>query len=153
MDSFQRHRQLGAGVATRRRRAPARLSTEAAGGAPLPEQAFEEIAEAATRAAAGEDLLEVDTSTLAATESARRRLHFVARPVATGTQLIVGGTLLRIAQRLVGLVDRLELFLGAGFLADIGMEFSRQPAVGGLDLRLACARLQAERLVVILEVH
>ena len=153
MDRFQRHRQLGALVAPRRH-APAGLPTDAAASTPLAEQAFEEIAEAAPCTATGEDFLKVDAATwAAATESTGGRLNLVARAITTGTQLIVGRTLLRIAQRLVGLVDRLEFCFGAGLLADIGMVFARQPAIRGLDLRLARARLQAKRLVVILELH
>jgi hypothetical protein len=51
--------------------------------------------------------------------------------------------LVLVAQHFVGLVDRLELFLGALFLADVGVELAREPAIGGLDLRLAGARLDA----------
>src|SRR5690606_32222389 len=79
--------------------------------------------------------------------------HLVAGPVTAGAELVVGGALLRIAQRLVGLVDRLELVLGAGFLADVGMVFARQPPVGALDLGLARARFDPEGAVVILEFH
>src|SRR5690606_29485347 len=56
-------------------------------------------------------------------------------------------------QRFIGLVDRLELLLGALFLADVRVVFARQPAVGGLDLGLARAGLDAEDAVVVLEFH
>src|SRR5690606_18704644 len=79
--------------------------------------------------------------------------NLVARPIAAGTQLVVGGALLRIAQCLIRFVDCLELLLGAGFLAYVRMELARHPAIGGLDLRLACAGLDAEGFVVILEMH
>src|SRR5690606_18237990 len=73
--------------------------------------------------------------------------------VAAGAQLVVGLAPGGIAQRLVGLVDGLELVLGAGFLADVGMVFAREPAVGGLDLRLSGIGLHAQDAVVILELH
>src|SRR3546814_6710176 len=79
-----------------------------------PEQAFEEIAETAARPAAGEDLVEIEAfrrTAMAVTVAAGRRLHLVAGSVAAGAQLVVGGALLRVAQRLVGLVDGLELLL------------------------------------------
>src|SRR5690606_18942543 len=68
-------------------------------------------------------------------------------------QLVIGLAPGRIAQRLVGLVDRLELVFGAGLLADIGMVLARQPAIGGLDLRFARIGLNAQNTVVILELH
>src|SRR3546814_15226394 len=66
---------------------------------------------------------------MAVTVAAGRRLHLVAGSVAAGAQLVVGGALLRVAQRLVGLVDGLELLLRAGFLADIRVVLACQPAV------------------------
>src|SRR5690606_4484470 len=41
----------------------------------------------------------------------------------------------------------------AGLLADVGMVLARQPAIGGLDLRLAGIGLHAQNTVVILELH
>src|SRR5690606_4974308 len=85
--------------------------------APATEQFLEEVAEAAAGAAAGEDLLEVRATGAALAEAlakaAVRRTHLVARAVAALAQLVVRRPLLRVAQRLVGLVDRLELLLGA----------------------------------------
>src|SRR5690606_5683017 len=82
-----------------------------------------------------------------------RRPEVFARPVAARLELVVGGALVLVAQHLVGLVDRLEALLGAGLLADVRMVPARQPAVGALDLALARRRLDAEGVVVILELH
>src|SRR5690606_15158936 len=96
-----------------------------------------------------EHVLEIESGRPTATEPCRR--HLVSGPVATGAQLVVGLAPGGIAQRLVGLVDGLELVLGAGLLADIGMVFARKPAIGGLDLRVARVGLDAQDAVVILE--
>src|SRR5690606_25402555 len=114
------------------------------------EQAFEEIAEAAAGATTAEDLLEIEA--LAATEVGRR-VEFLARTIALRTQLIVRAAFGRVAQRLVGLVDGLELLRGAGFLAHIRMVFARQPPVGRLDLGIAGRGLDPQRCVVILDFH
>jgi len=114
-----------------------------------PEQAVEEVAEAATRSATGEYFLEVEIAGSAAI--AAGRLHLVAGPVSTGAQLVVGLALPGIAQRLVSLVDGLELLLGPRLLADIRVEFARQPSISRLDLRLTSIGLHAQRVVVILE--
>src|SRR5690606_30724665 len=146
--------QARAGVA--RGLGAARPAAEAPGRAPpAPEQFLEEVAEAAARATSGEDLLEVEAflSAAAVPEPARRGPDLVAGAVAARAQLVVGLALGRIAQRLVGLVDLLEALLGVRFLADVGMVFARQPAIGGLDLGLAGARLDAEDRVVVLELH
>src|SRR5690606_27428867 len=115
---LQRHRQLGPGHAVVGSAGWLRAA-RAGAAATAPEQALEEVGETAPGATAGEDLLEVEARPARpAAETARRRPHLVAGPVTAGAELVVGGALLRIAQRLVGLVDRLELVLGAGFLAD-----------------------------------
>jgi hypothetical protein len=101
------------------------------------EQAFEEVAEAAVGAAAAEHFLEIETTGAAVV---RRHVELLARAIALRAQLVVGRALFRIAQRLVGLVDRLELVFGPGLLADVRVVLACQPAVGGLDLRLARAR-------------
>src|SRR3546814_20199359 len=88
---------------------------------------------------------------MAVTVAAGRRLHLVAGSVAAGAQLVVGGALLRVAQRLVGLLDGLELLLRAGFLADIRVVLACQPAVRGLDLGVASTGLDARDGVVDLE--
>src|SRR5690606_8276091 len=151
---LQRHRQLGPGHAVVGSAGWLRAA-RAGAAATAPEQALEEIREPAARAAAGEDLLEVEVRlpALAMPEAARRRPHLVAGPVTAGAELVVGGALLRIAQRLVGLVDRLELVLGAGFLADVGVVLARQPPVGALALGLARAGFDPEGAVVILGFH
>src|SRR5690606_14571622 len=152
MHRFQRHRELGAGVG-----AGPRATTEArlrptGPTPPAAEQALEEITEASAGPTSGEDLLEVDAPGRA-TKTTRRRLDVVAGTIAAGTQLVVGSAFLRVAQRLVGLVDGLEALLGVGLLADVGVELARQPAIGGLDLGLARAGLQPEDVVVVLELH
>src|SRR6185369_1649203 len=83
----------------------------------------------------------------------RWRMEFVAGPVTARAQLVVGLALGRILQRLVGFIDALELFLGAFFLADVGMIFAREFAIRGLDFRVAGRGLHAENVVVILELH
>ena len=90
---------------------------------------------------------------MTAAETSRWWLHFVARAVTTRAQLVVRRALLRIAQRFVGLVDGLELLLGARFLADIGVVLAREATVRALDFSFAGAGLQAQRFVVILELH
>jgi len=39
----------------------------------------------------------------------------------------------RVAQRLISLVDGLELVLGAGFLADVRMKFARETTICRFD--------------------
>src|SRR5690606_159170 len=73
--------------------------------------------------------------------------------VAARAKLVVRGALLRVAQGLVGFADRLEPVLGVGLLAHIRVVLARQPAVGRADLRLACARLDPEDRVIVLELH
>src|SRR5690606_10652835 len=153
VDRLQRDRQSRAGVARGLR--AARPATEAAGrAAPAPEQFLEEVTEAAARAASGEDLVEVEAFRSAAMpEPAGRWPDLVAGAVAARAQLVVGLALGRVAQRLVGLVDLLEALLGVRLLADVGVVLARQPAIGGLDLRLAGTRLDAQDRVVVLELH
>src|SRR5690606_11030703 len=130
-----------------------------AGATPLllrlaPEQAFEEVAEAAVAPAATEHLLVVEARAAAlAAEATGRRMDVVAGPVAACAQLVVGLAALRVAQRLVGLVDRLEAVLGVGLLADVGMVLARKPPVGGLDLGVTGAGFDPQHRVVILELH
>ena len=69
------------------------------------------------------------------------------------TQLIVRGTLFRVLQNLVSLPDFLELCFCVGFLADIGVVFTRQLAVSALDFILCGVFLDAHDLVVILVFH
>src|SRR5690606_16684473 len=121
---------------------------------PAPEQALEEIAEAAARAAAGKHLVEIEAARArAATAAEACRRNLVARAVAACAQLVVGLAALGIAQRLVGLVDGLEPVLGLRLLAHVGVILARHPAIGGLDLRIAGIGLHAQHVVVILELH
>src|SRR5690606_26780858 len=101
---------------------------------------------------AAEDLLDIEVGG-AASEAARRRVDLVAGPVAARAQLVVGLAPLRVAQRFIGLVDGLELVLRPRLLADVGVVLAREATVGGLDLGLAGAGLDAEHGVVILELH
>src|SRR5690606_41155503 len=140
MDVLQRHRQPGPRIAHAHARASGTRSAPARAGLAA-EQAFEEVAEAPARAATGEHVLVIESCRATATEARRR--HLVAGTVATSAQLVVGLAPGGIAQRLVGLVDCLELVLGASLLADVGMIFAREPAVRGLDLRLAGVGLDA----------
>src|SRR5262249_34876320 len=72
-------------------------------------------------------------------------------PVERGVaELVVGGTLLRIAQRLVGLVELLELVLGALIAGiAIGMAVLGQAAECRLDVLLACPPGKPQCLVVV----
>src|SRR6185503_14714305 len=76
-----------------------------------------------------------------------------ALPIAAGAQLIVGTPLLGILEHLVGLVDRLEFLLRAGFLVLVRMVFARQLAIRRLDLGLARIGLHAQDLVIVFEFH
>ncbi|VUL59180.1 hypothetical protein PGKDCPLP_00138 [Stenotrophomonas maltophilia] len=149
---FQRNRQLGAGVAVGRvaLAAEARPRTSATTATLAREQALEEVAEASIGAATAEYFLEVEAT---GTAVVRRYVELLARAIALCAQLVVGRALFRVAQRLVGLVDRLELVFGPGLLADVRVVLACQPAVGGLDLRLARARFHPQGGVVILEFH
>src|SRR5579863_7513470 len=62
----------------------------------------------------------------------RRPELLTGLPVAA--QLIVGGTLLRVLQDLVGFLHFLELLLGILLLADVRMVFAGKTAVGLLDV-------------------
>src|SRR5690606_25215045 len=100
VDRLQRHRYLGPRVAGRTRAARRGASLRAAA-----EQAFEKIAEAATRRAiAAEHFLEIEAlaAARAAAPEIRRWTELLAGPIALRTQLVVGLALLRIAQRFIG---------------------------------------------------
>ncbi len=62
-----------------------------------------------------------------------RRLE-IAAGLPIGTELVVCLALLRVLEDLVGLFHLLEARLGVRLLADIGMIFSGQLAIGPLDL-------------------
>ena len=70
-----------------------------------------------------------------------------------GAELIVGGTLFRVLEDLVGLADFFEARLGVLLLAHIGMIFSRQLAVGAFDFILRCVAFQAHDFVIIFKFH
>src|SRR5690606_31857475 len=148
---LQRHRQPGPGVAARI--CPAAGLRPGPAAAAAPDQLLEEIADAPAGAAAGDYLLEIEPRRPAVPEAAVRGTHLVPRAVAAGAQLVVRRALGGITQGLVGLVDGLELLFRARLLAHVRVVLARQPAVGGLDLGLAGARVDPERIVVVLELH
>src|SRR5690606_11894007 len=85
-----------------------------------------------------------------------------AEPVLRGTEvlagaeaaeIVVGGALLLVAQRLVGLGDLLETLLRVRLLGDVRVVLAGEAAVGLLDLVLGGAALDAEDLVVVLVLH
>ena len=82
----------------------------------------------------------------------RRRPEVLAR-LPVGAQLVIGGALLRILEHLVGLADLLETRLGVRLLADVGMVFPRQLAVGPLYLVLGGVAAHPHDFVVIFEFH
>ena len=101
VDRFQRHRQLGARVASRWRARAVR--TPAARRRPNISSKKSLKPPPAPPPAKISSKSKPSAPPLA--EAARRRMDFVAGPIATRAQLVVGRALLRIAQRLVGLVD------------------------------------------------
>ncbi len=60
---------------------------------------------------------------------------FTGFPV--GAQSVVSGSFLRILEHFVSLAQFLEFCLGILFLADIGMVFARQFAIGAFDFVLS----------------
>src|SRR5690606_39212213 len=78
IDGFQRYREARAGVAVRLRATPEARPRPARRAAPAAEQFLEEVAEAAPRTAAGEDLVEVEAATgTRPAEAPGRRAHLV----------------------------------------------------------------------------
>ena len=69
-----------------------------------------------------------------------RRSEFLSRLQILG-QLVVRGTLLCVAEDLVGLADLLKLRFGAWVLVDVRMEFAGELAIGPLHLVLCRAPL------------
>src|SRR5262249_50796986 len=130
-------------------RAPAaRLAELLAERTALPEQRGEEIAEVAL-AAATAIAAERRRGELEITTPVRRRTELLSgAPVRA--ELIVGGASLRILQDLVRLLHFLEFLLGVRFLADVRVKFTRQFAIGALDLVLARFASHAHDLVVVL---
>src|ERR1700722_3322106 len=63
----------------------------------------------------------------------RRRPELLTGPVVS-PQLIVGRTLFRIAEHLIGLLNLFEFGLRVLFLADVGMKLASQLAVGAFYL-------------------
>ncbi|MNF99709.1 hypothetical protein D3C84_826200 [compost metagenome] len=73
--------------------------------------------------------------------------------LAIAAQVIVFGALVGAFQCFIGFRSILELRLGILFLADVGVVFARQLAIGGLDRLVVCGRLHTENLVIVFEVH
>ena len=76
----------------------------------------------------------------------------LTRPVVS-SQLIVGRALVRVAQHLVSLLKLFELALGVLFLADIGMIFASELAIGSLHRVRVGAAGHTENFVIILILH
>jgi hypothetical protein len=70
-----------------------------------------------------------------------------------GTELVIGGTLLRVLQHLIGLTHFLEARLRIRLLADIRVIFTRKLAIGALDSILGGVTLDPDDLVVIPVFH
>src|SRR5690606_34313883 len=73
--------------------------------------------------------------------------------LAITAQFVVFGAFVGAFQRFIGFRGVLELGLGVFFLADIGVVFARQLAIGRLDGLVVGCRLHAEYLVIVFEVH
>ena len=85
-----------------------------------------------------------------ATERVESVKSAFAATIDTGVaEAVITGALLLIAEDLVGLVDLLELVLGAGGLVPVGMEFHRLPAEGPTDLLFIGSPVDAEGLVIV----
>ena len=80
-----------------------------------------------------------------------RRPEFLARAVRA--ELVVGGALLGVLERLVRLGHFLELLLGVLLLGHVGMVLAGEPAVRGLDVVRAASRVDPEDPVVVLVFH
>ena len=102
---------------------------------------------AGTRTGAG---AEPTVATVAATPVGWR-LELLAR--AMHAELVVGGALLGIAQRRVGLGDFLELALALRILGDVRMVLAREPAIGLLDVGVAGVARDTEHGVVVGVLH
>jgi hypothetical protein len=74
------------------------------------------------------------------------RLPFLA-------ELIVGGTLLHVAEHLVGLADLLESGFSSRLLAHVRMELAGKLAKGPFDLVLRRAAFEPQDLIVVLVFH
>src|SRR5690606_21347510 len=70
-----------------------------------------------------------------------------------GGEIIVGLAFFLVAQDIVGFVDVAHARFGIAFLADIGMVFASQLAVSAADVVLRGVALDAQRAVVVLELH
>ena len=82
----------------------------------------------------------------------RRRTELLSGAVVP-PQLIIGRTLLRIAQHFVRLLNLFELVLGVLLFTNVGVEFARQLAIGTLHplgVGIAC---YPQNLVIILVLH
>ena len=84
---------------------------------------------------------------------ARRGPEILATAPAASAQLIVLLATLGVFERLIGFANFLEAILRARILIAIRMILARKLAIGTLDLVVGRLRVNAERLVVILEFH
>ena len=103
-----------------------RCGASTTSASPATEQGFEEVAEAAATKVL-EALSRVGLS------APVRGLVLITGTISAGAQAIIFGPPFGVAQNFIGLVDGLELVLGPGFLADIGVILARQTPIRGLD--------------------
>jgi hypothetical protein len=100
---------------------------------------------AARSRAAAEERLEYVTQTTEATESVRGRCDVLQRVAAH----VDDAALLRVGQHLVGDADLLEFGLGDLVGVDVGVQLTRQLAIGAFDLRIARVLAHAEQPVIV----
>ncbi len=74
-------------------------------------------------------------------------------PGFVAAQLSVGGALVRILKRFVGLPDFLDFFFGIGFLGNVRVILVRELAVCLLDLLGAGVSRNAQNVVIVLVFH
>jgi hypothetical protein len=141
---FQSYHHLGVVVLTMRmsRLLPTRPAIKTA-----PEKGFKEIT-----GIAGAATLRTIAGELKTSVPVWRRTEILpSLPVAA--QLVISSALFEIFQDGIGFTQLLEADFGIRVLADIGMIFARQRAVGALDFILAGIARHAHDLVVVLEFH
>ena len=117
--------------------------TRASAAFAVAEQRFEEIAV----------VLVAARTALVALPVRRRAAEFVAAAITAGARLIVSLAARGLLERLIGLVDRLEFLLGTAHLADVRVVLAREAPIRRLYFRIGRARLYAESVVVVLELH
>ena len=113
----------------------------------MAEQGFKKIAEAASLAAGIPCAPEFKTGI-----PVGRRLKILAfSPV--GAEFVVGSPFFGVFQNFIGLADILEFGFGVGFLADVGVKFACNLAIGLFDLVLGCIAGNAQYCIVVFVFH